>query len=386
MDSQSLFTWLQPLFDWLPWLADYRWQLAMVAVLLVTALVALIFNRVLRALIRSLERTDPVWDDLLLDALSRPAVVLIWVLGLTFALQIGAPYIRELSLGVPGAVRKFALILLLAWTLLRFVARFERVVLLQRESIDRTTASAISKLLRLVIFVLTGLTLLQSLGYSISGILAFGGVGGIAVGFAAKDLLANFFGGLMIYLDRPFKVGDWIRSPDKNIEGVVEHIGWRLTIIRTFDHRPLYVPNSTFASIAVENPSRMTHRRIFEYVGVRYDDAAALPRIVAEIRRMLVTHDEIDERKALFVNLNRFGPSSLDIMIYTSTHTTDWGRYLEVREDVLMRIMAIIDAAGAEIAFPTTTVHLQPGALPLVGSEGMAESTVATPAQPVPVA
>ena len=145
-------------------------------------------------------------------------MVLIWVLGLTFALQIGAPYIRELSLGVPGAVRKFALILLLAWTLLRFVARFERVVLLQRESIDRTTASAISKLLRLVIFVLTGLTLLQSLGYSISGILAFGGVGGIAVCFAAKDLLANFFGGLMIYLDRPFKVGDWIRSPDKNIE------------------------------------------------------------------------------------------------------------------------------------------------------------------------
>ena len=104
---------------------------------------------------------------------------------------------------------------------------------------------------------------MQALGYSISGVLAFGGIGGIAVGFAAKDLLANFFGGLMIYLDRPFSVGDWIRSPDKNIEGTVEEIGWRLTRIRTFDKRPLYVPNSTFTQISVENPSRMLNRRIY---------------------------------------------------------------------------------------------------------------------------
>ena len=91
---------------------------------------------------------------------------------------------------------------------------------------------------------------MQTLGFSVSGVMAFGGIGGIAIGFAAKDLLANFFGALTIYLDRPFSEGDWIRSPDREIEGIVENIGWRLTVIRSFDKRPIYVPNSVFASIA----------------------------------------------------------------------------------------------------------------------------------------
>ena len=108
------------------------------------------------------------------------------------------------------------------------------------------------------------------------------------MGFAAKDLLANFFGGMMIYMDRPFSVGEWIRSPDKEIEGTVEDIGWRLTRIRTFDKRPLYIPNSVFANISVENPSRMTSRRIYETVGIRYDDIDKMDLIVAQVKGMLL--------------------------------------------------------------------------------------------------
>ena len=94
--------------------------------------------------------------------------------------------------------------------------------------VDRTTAAAISKLLRASALITGVLLVMQALGFSIAGVLAFGGIGGIAVGFAARDLLANFFGALMIFLDRPFSVGDWIRSPDKEIEGTVEEVGWRL--------------------------------------------------------------------------------------------------------------------------------------------------------------
>ena len=139
--------------------------------------------------------------------------------------------------------------------------------------------------------ILVILTVMQLFDYSVSGLLAFGGIGGIAVGFAAKDLLANFFGGLMIYLDRPFSVGDWIRSPDKEIEGTVEDIGWRLTRIRTFDKRPLYIPNSIFASISVENPSRMSNRRIYEKIGIRYDDMSKMNTIVTEVKLMLQKHE-----------------------------------------------------------------------------------------------
>ncbi|NKN80826.1 mechanosensitive ion channel family protein, partial [Weissella cibaria] len=136
--------------------------------------------------------------------------------------------------------------------------------------------------------------------------------------------------GLMIYLDRPFAVGDWIRSPDKEIEGTVEYIGWRQTRIRTFDKRPLYVPNATFANISVENPSRMTHRRIYETIGLRYDDAAKVKPVVEAVREMLRNHPDIDSSQTLIVNFNAFGPSSLDFFVYCFTHTTNWIEYHRV--------------------------------------------------------
>lgn len=201
--------------------------------------------------------------------------------------------------------------------------------------------------------------MLQTIGVSISGILAFGGIGGIAVGFAAKDLLANFFGGLMVYLDRPFSVGDWVRSPDKEIEGTVEHIGWRQTRIRTFDKRPLYIPNATFSLISVENPSRMSHRRIYEKIGIRYDDVDALASIMNDIKAMLKTHQDIDSSQTMIVSFNEFGPSSLDFFVYTFTKTTNWIRFHEVKQDILLKIIDIIASHKAELAFPTQTLKVQ---------------------------
>lgn len=197
------------------------------------------------------------------------------------------------------------------------------------------------------------------MGYSISGVLAFGGIGGIAIGFAAKDMLANLFGSLIIFLDRPFKIGDWIRSPDREIEGTVEQIGWRMTVIRTFSKNPIYVPNSVFSTIAIENPSRMTNRRIHETIGIRYADFNAMERITSEVKAMLMTHPEIDSTLTLMVNFNRYGASSLDFFVYTFTKTTNWVRFHEVKQDVLLKIGQIIENNNAEIAFPTSTVHLQ---------------------------
>jgi len=221
---------------------------------------------------------------------------------------------------------------------------------------------------RVSIIISASLVALETLGFSISGVLTFGGVGGIAICFSAKDLLTNFFGGLMIYLDHPFSVGDWIRSPDRDIEGTVEEIGWRLTRSRTFEKRPLHLPNSTFANIAVENPSRMSHRRIYETIGVWYDDVDKVRAIVQDVKKMLLTHDEIDQTQTMIVNFNQFAPSSLDFFIYTFTRTTEWIHYHEVKEDVLLKVMDVIVAHGAEVAFPTSTVHV-PDGLRLVGKE-----------------
>jgi len=211
---------------------------------------------------------------------------------------------------------------------------------------------------------------MQVFGYSISGLLAFGGIGGLAVGFAAKDLLANFFGGLMLYLDQPFKVGDWVRSPDQEIEGTVEDVGWRLTRIRTFDKRPLYIPNAIFNSISVENPSRMSNRRIYETIGIRYEDVDKMEVIVEDVKQMLREHSEIDQSQTLIVNFNTFSASSLDFFIYTFTKTIQWVKYHEIKQDVLLKVSEVIARHGAEIAFPTSTVHL-PGKVQLAEVKDM---------------
>lgn len=163
----------------------------------------------------------------------------------------------------------------------------------------------------------------------------------------------------MIYLDRPFKVGDWVRSNDKDIEGTVENIGWRLTCIRTFDKRPLYVPNSVFTTIGIENPSRMTNRRIYETMGIRYDDIGKMAVIVEQVKTMLLNHPEIDTEKTLIVNFNSFASSSVDFFVYTFTKTTEWVRFHEIKQDVLLKIVDIVLSNGAEFAFPTSTLHLQ---------------------------
>ena len=205
------------------------------------------------------------------------------------------------------------------------------------------------------------LKFLETLGFSLSGVLAFGGIGGLAIVFAAKDLLANFFGGLMIYLDRPFAVGDWVRSPDREIEGIVEKIGWRLTVIRCFDSRPRYIPNSVFTHITLENPSRMVNREIWETIGIRYDDASKMGNIVRDVKTMLQSHPDIDTSKFLMVAFNTFAPSSLDFFLYCLTKTPKWVEFHTVKQKVLLKILDIIHACGAEVALPTSTVHVPGG-------------------------
>ncbi len=346
-------------------LTEWAGENAWIAQVFIVVLGVLVFNLLVRVVIHrlhlKLQANQTPWDDAVIGALSRPLNVLIWVVGIAFAADIvraetGAPIFNAI-----GPIRDVGVIASIAWFLLRLTRNMQRNVIAQNrqreEPIDSTTVDAIGKLISASIMITAALVMLQTLGFSISGVLAFGGIGGIAIGFAAKDLLANFFGGLMIYLDRPFSVGDWIRSEDREIEGTVEQIGWRLTRIRTFDKRPIYIPNGIFSNITVINPSRMTRRRIYETIGIRYEDIAGLPAILDDIRQMLRDHPEIDNSQTLMVHFNGFGPSSLDFFIYTFTHTTVWTRFHEIKEDVLLKISEIISAHGAEIAFPTTTMH-----------------------------
>ncbi|MCI0401126.1 MAG: mechanosensitive ion channel family protein [Gammaproteobacteria bacterium] len=346
-------------------LGEHSWVGQVFIVVFVALLVDFLQRRLLNRLYAKFQTTERYWDDALVDALKKPLSVLIWVLGIGFAASIVGQETEAVIFAAVQPIRDTAVIAALAWFMVRLIRRAEVNMIARREatgeSYDRTTMDAISKLLRLSVIITAILVAMQTLGFSVAGILAFGGIGGVAVGFAAQDLLANFFGAVMIHLDRPFEVGDWIRSPDRDIEGTVEEIGWRLTRIRRFDKRPLYVPNSAFTKIAVENPSRMHNRRIKETMGIRYDDANKMGKIVQDVEKMLREHPEIDTKQLPLVNFDTFAPCSLNFFIYAFTKTTDWAKYHQVKQDVLLGILEIIASHGAQLAFPTSTVHVPNG-------------------------
>ncbi len=198
------------------------------------------------------------------------------------------------------------------------------------------TYEIIIRIIKVIVVVITLLIIMQELGLSISGLLAFGGVGGLIVGLAAKDLLSNFFGGMMIFFDRPFRVGEFIKSPDRNIEGIVEKIGWRLTVVRTFSKNVLYIPNTAFSSIIVENATRMSNRRINETIGIRYDDLSKMRSIINDVNLILSDNDKIDQSQKAKVY---FKLSQLHHVISLFMHftlTKDWEEFLSIKQDILL--------------------------------------------------
>lgn len=342
------------------------WVVPVLIIIALTLLVHFVASRFYKRVYPRLERTHLTWDSSLLKALIQPLKVFLWVLGITFSIQVLAFHFEhEDYIEFFRPFRDLLIVWTILWFSLRFIKNMEvghsKDAKDRKRRFDKTTVRAISQISRVAIIMIAVLVFLQTRNVNLSAVLAFGGAGGLIVGLAAKDLLANFFGGLMIYLDRPFSVGDWVKSPDREIEGYVENIGWRLTRIRTFEKRPIYVPNGVFSNISVINPSRMSNRRIKTKVGIRYDDASKMDVIVKEVEEMIRNHPEIDTNMFLMVRFDEFGPSSLNFLIYCFTKTTKLADYMLHQQDVFLKTIEIIEKHGAECAFPTTTLHIPDG-------------------------
>jgi len=340
------------------------WLLIICLLLMITFMIDFVFRSSIGLLNRILKKKHYVFFKTISVSSVSPVSFYIWFSGGIIALVAVLSHFAIFTDLIPhiSALKAMIGIISMAWFAMRWVGQMEDYLFhLQEEDKkwDAITIEALGKVFRLTVFIITGLVILSAMGVNLTGLIAFGGMGGIAVGFAAKDILGNVLGGLMLYWDKPFAVGDWMRSADKEIEGTVESIGWRMTVVRTFDKRPLYIPNGTFSQIAIENPSRMTHRRIRETIGVRYGDVDKVAGITDAIRKMMQDHPEIASDQTLIVNFNVYNQSTLDILIYGFTHTTDWVTFHKVKEDVLLKIAQIVADKGAEMAFPTRTLYVE---------------------------
>lgn len=339
------------------------WMVKVLAVATVAIIAHIIFGYTIIRAKKAVKRTKNIWGKSVVESVHGPMALAIWLIAIKLGVDIAAIKFNQKTFTWLDGIAKIVIIAVFSWFLIRLTNIISQKIIKSKEEkgedVDRTTVDALAKLIKLVISILTILIILQNLGISVGGVLAAGGVGGLVIGLAAKDLLANFFGGLTIYLDKPFKVGDWIRCEERSVEGTVEYIGWRHTRLRAFNKNPIYIPNAAFTTVVVENPSRMTHRRIKETVGLRYCDISKMEIITKEVREMLDSHDDVCDNFNSMAYFETFGPSSIDFVVYTLITNTEWHHFKKVKHEIMLKIAEIIEKHGAEIAFPTRTVYLE---------------------------
>ena len=214
------------------------------------------------------------------------------------------------------------------------------------------------KVIKVLVISIGLVAILQIWGINVSAFVASLGLGGLAFALAAKDTAANLFGGLTLLADKSLKMGDWIKV--SNVEGIVETIGLRTTKIRTFEKSLITVPNQILANTPVENFSRRGIRRIKFRIGLTYDTpASTIEDIVTEITNMLKSHKDISQDATMLVRFDKFEDSSLSIFIYTFTSTANWDMYLQIKEDVNLKIIKIVEKYNAQFAFPTQSIYIE---------------------------
>jgi MscS family membrane protein len=336
-----------------------------------------LFSKILKALTF---RTKTDLDDRLLEAIEHPLEFAFVVMGLYIAGQVVilSPSLNAIFNQIVRSLIAFTLF----WGLFRALDPLSRLLdritdLFGSVSLHETIKGFFLKITKFVVVILGIAAIFQEWGFNVAAVLGSLGLVGMAVALGAQDVIKNMFAGLMIFLDRVFEKGNWIKTSD--VEGTVEEIGFRATKVRQFDKALVTIPNSKLADQALINYSRMTHRRIYWIIGIEYRSTQEQIRhIIHDISAYV--HQcgdfEIDpEQTKTFVFLDSFGNSSIDIMLYCFTKTTIWGEWLQAKERLAYAIKGIVEEHGAAFAFPSRSLYVEtlplgrPEAFPLSPSE-----------------
>lgn len=333
-----------------------------ILIFLVFLLLRKLFTKYLFRLIIYFSKKTPteIFTNILL-AFERPLRVFFVVLGAYLSLEYLDSVEKMKMASWIGNVYASFIIALLGWGLYNYTSehsslfyRFTKKIELDEDSM---IVPFLSKLLRFAIIAITLAIILEKWGYKVNGLVAGLGLGGLAFALAAQDTISNFFGGVIIVTERPFSKGDWILTP--TVEGTVEDITFRSTKIRTFANALVTVPNSKLASEAITNWSEMKKRRITFNLRIAYHTPREkLEKVTRRIEALIKNHEEV-HKDLILVNFDTFNESSYDIYIYFFTITTEWKKWLEIKEDINFKIIDILNEEGVEIAFPIRKIHVE---------------------------
>ncbi|MFP5519965.1 MAG: mechanosensitive ion channel family protein [Bdellovibrionia bacterium] len=221
---------------------------------------------------------------------------------------------------------------------------------------DDMLAPFLTKTLKVLVIILGALILLQSLGLNVISLLAGLGLGGLALALAAQDTAANIFGSITIFLDQPFKVGDWIKVQD--VEGTVENIGFRSTQIRTFYNSLISIPNSVVAKEKIDNMGLRRLRRIRHQLGLTYSTSPAKIEEFCNNLRYVISQEPKVNKDNITIAFNGYGDSSLNILVNFHIEVETIQEELALQQRILLDILALSHQMQVEFAFPTRTVHM----------------------------
>ncbi|UTW57853.1 mechanosensitive ion channel family protein [Kordiimonas sp. SCSIO 12603] len=304
-------------------------------------------------------KTKTDLDDTVVDALEQPIRFIPVLLGIFFA--ISSLNLDQESSEFASNVNRSLIAFVIFWALYRASDPVSELLQTAERFLTRSMIEWLSKAIKLAFALLGGATILEIWGIQVGPLIAGLGLFGVAVALGAQDLFKNLIAGLFIIGEKRFHPGDWILVSGV-VEGTVEHIGFRTTTVRRFDKAPVYVPNASLADSAVTNFSRMTFRRIKWLIGLEYSATAEqLEAVRAGIEEYLDKNTAFarPEDTATFVRIDRFSDSSIDILLYCFTNTTDWLEWLAIKEGLLLEIKRIVASAGTDFAFPSRTLYLE---------------------------
>jgi len=331
-----------------------------------------IVTAVSKRLLRLAKKTRFKLDDVIITSLQKPlewTMVLLGIFGALFLLDLPKEPIDFIKFRLN--LFKTSGTFIVVWCCIRLAdgigGLWEEKAKKTESKLDDQLVPIVRRSLKVFLYIIGIVFILQNLGYSVTSLLAGLSISGLALGFASQNTIANLFGSLVIFLDKPFQIGDWIEMD--NIEGTVEDVGLRTIRVRTFANSIITVPNSKFTTNAINNWSRMKKRRIKMTIGVTYSSTPGKLEELVEKIRDIIRRDENLMQDFFLVNFSGFGPSSLDIFIYCFTKSTVWAEFLQARQEFMIKIMHAVKELGLDFAFPTQTVHV--GSLPAGFAEQM---------------
>ena len=305
------------------------------------------------------KRTKTRLDDDALEVLQKPLSFIPVVLGVFFSAKY-LPLTIRMQFIADRIVRSL-IVLVIFWSLVRLIIPLS-ILFRQLEKILTTTiVDWLIKAVKITFVFIAAATILEIWGIKIGPILAGLGLVGVAVALGAQDLFKNLISGILIIAERRFNPGDWVRVEDV-VEGTVESIGLRSTLVRRFDKAPVHVPNSKLSDNALINFSSMTHRRIYWLISVEYRTTVEqLRRIRDRIEQYIMASEEFTKppEVPMFVHIDRFSDSSIDVMVYCFTKTTQWGEWLQIKENLAYEIKEIVEGEGTAFAFPSQSVYVE---------------------------